>query len=189
MPAPIPWGEWQKSGPCRERGPLWGWPVDSRSRGPGRSHTAMVVEAVYLGFVIGNLVLMTTCALVGSRLAGGVPARSLAQDALPPAVLLLPVPTALPAPPGPHFRPHVSPEHLAQSAGSAPGSSASFAVCQRPHLARSMSSSAMALPMGRPVRFSTQSHCPFGLHSRNTGSPLLEMTMSKHPKLSPKLSM
>jgi hypothetical protein len=54
----------------------------------------MVVEAVYLGLVIGNLVLITACALLGSRLTWAYRV-ALCLNALALVVLLFPVPHLL----------------------------------------------------------------------------------------------
>ena len=54
----------------------------------------MVVEATYLGLVIGNLILITACTLLGSRLAWAC--RLLfCLNALALVVLLFPVPHLL----------------------------------------------------------------------------------------------
>lgn len=54
----------------------------------------MVVESVYLGFVIGNLVLITAYAFAGSKLAW-VCRVALCLNALALVVLLFPVPHLL----------------------------------------------------------------------------------------------
>jgi hypothetical protein len=54
----------------------------------------MVVEAVYLGLVIGNLVLITACALLRSKLVWTCRVAS-CLNALALVVLLFPVPHLL----------------------------------------------------------------------------------------------